>query len=218
MFEIIPSPGTQDREWSAIEKKIELVKPFAKTIHIDIIDGKFVNNTTLLDPEPYKKYTQELFFEVHLMVDNPISYLKPWAAAGFKRFIGQIEKMPDQAAFIAEATQLGEVGLAIDGPTPPDRLTVSPLDLDVILFMMISAGFSGQQFQEDKLEKIKKFAEDPLIPIAVDGGINENTIGKAYAAGVRRFTATSAIFNSENPAEAYVNLQRICEGLELKGI
>src|SRR5438874_454398 len=101
VYEIIPSPGTH-ADFETYAKRIELVKDFAKTIHIDIVDGKFANNLTFMDPTPFKKYTSDIFFELHLMVENPIQYLKPWADAGFKRFIGQIEKMPDQAEFVAQ--------------------------------------------------------------------------------------------------------------------
>ena len=82
MFEVIP--GILEKDWSEIERKIEIVKPFISTIHIDIIDGKFAPNTTFIDPLPFKKFTlplsgQALFFELHMMVDNPIAYLKPFA-------------------------------------------------------------------------------------------------------------------------------------------
>ncbi|HVF69012.1 MAG TPA: hypothetical protein VNA13_00445, partial [Xanthomonadales bacterium] len=95
MFEIIPSPGTTDKDFEAIEKKLLAVKGIARTIHIDVIDGKFAKNTTFSDPAPFAKYSKDFIFEVHLMVDDPIKYLKPFAEAGFQRFIGQIEKMKD---------------------------------------------------------------------------------------------------------------------------
>jgi ribulose-phosphate 3-epimerase len=214
MFEIIPSPGTENKDWSEIERKIETVKPFAKTIHIDIIDGKFANNTTFSDPEPFKKYTNDIFFEVHLMVEEPIQYIKPWAAAGFKRFIGQIEKMSDQAAFVAEAQEVGDAGLAVDGPNSLENVTVPHIDLDCILIMTIAAGFSGQSFQREQLEKVKKLAEQSsLIPVEVDGGINKETITDAFNAGARRFVATSAIFGNSDPAAAYKALHDQCEAL-----
>lgn len=213
MFEIIPSPGTQDKDWFSIEKKIELVKPFAKTLHVDVCDGKFAQNTTFLDPKPFKKYADDFLLEVHLMVEDPISYVDEWANAGFRRFIAQIEKMPDQAAFVAKAQLIGEAGLAIDSPTPKENLTVSTLDLDVLLVMMVKAGFSGQAFEEKHAEKIKTFSDDALLPIAVDGGINEKTIGKVFSAGARRFTVTSALFNSADPQAAYERLHEICISL-----
>jgi len=61
MYEIIPSPGTEDREWEALEKKILLVAPFIKTIHIDVCDGKFAPNATFSDPALLKN-TQKIFF------------------------------------------------------------------------------------------------------------------------------------------------------------
>ena len=60
-----------------------------------------------------------------MMVDNPVQYLKPWADAGFKRFIGHIEKMPDIDEFIAQTQLVGEVGLAIDAKTPLDNLKIN---------------------------------------------------------------------------------------------
>src|ERR1051326_648316 len=110
-------PGILEQDWSAIEKKIVLVKPFANTIHIDLLDGIFAPSKTFFDPTSFKKYSQDTFFELHMMVDNPVQYLQAWADAGIKRFIGQIEKMPDIAEFVAQGELLGEVGLALDTQT-----------------------------------------------------------------------------------------------------
>src|SRR6266403_1175527 len=197
MFEVIPSPGTFVKDWEEFEKKIELVKPFAQTIHVDIVDGIFAPNTTFADPEPFKKFTKDMFFEVHLMTDDPIKHLKRWADAGFRRFIGHIEKMPDQEEFVAQAQLLGEVGLALDKQTPLEGIKVPYRDLDVLLVMLIQAGLSGQQFQEELLEKVKRLRirDQVTLPIEVDGGINDETIQIAAAAGVNRFVVTSFVYN-----------------------
>lgn len=209
MYEIIP--GILEKEWSEIERKIELIKPFAKTIHIDILDGKFTSNTTFLDPSPFAKYSSEIFFELHMMVDDPIKYLKPFADAGFKRFIGQVEKMPDQAEFIAQGQLLGEVGLAIDGPTPLGNIKVPFSDLDSILIMTIKAGASGQEFKAEYLKKVETLrqAQGQFLPIEIDGGINDQTIFEAKKAGATRFVSTNFIFNAQNPQVQY-NLLRKC--------
>jgi len=206
MFEIIP--GILEKDWESIERKIELVRPFAKTIHIDILDGKFAPNTTFLDPKPFTKYKSEIFFELHMMVEEPINYLKPWAEAGIKRFIGHVEKMSDQKEFVAEGQLLGEVGLAIDGPTSINSIKVPLDDLDYILIMTVKAGFSGQTFTPEYLEKVKTLrqairpelrprAQGRQIPIEVDGGINDSTIVQARNAGANRFLATSFIFKAD---------------------
>src|SRR5260221_3572122 len=117
MYELIPSPGTENKNFKEIESKIKQVKPFVKTIHIDICDGIVAPNKSFAEPEPFKEFLKQmalthsgwvaedkgLLFEVHLMVEDPIKHIKKWAEAGFERFIGQVEKMPDQVAFVAEA-------------------------------------------------------------------------------------------------------------------
>ena len=199
-------PGILEKDWPVIETKIQQVLPFAKAIHIDLIDGKFAPNTTFMDPEPFSKYTKDAFFELHMMVEEPINFLKPWADAGFQRFIGHIEKMLDQVEFVAKAQLLGEVGLAIDGPTEIEKIEVPFDDLDVILFMAIKAGASGQDLIDDYLNKVKQIKDKTLIPIEVDGGINDQTILKAKESGADRFVATSFIFK-ETPQEQYKILQ-----------
>ncbi len=211
-FEIIPA--ILEKEWSEIEKKIELVKPFTRSIHIDIIDGKFTDNTTFLDPAPFKKYTNDLFFELHMMVENPIEYIEPWANVGFKRFLGHIEKMPDQEGFVAKAQMYGEVGLAIDGPTPTFEIKVPIIDLDTVFFYTAErVGHSGAVLMPDRLEKLRKFADENLIPIGVDGGINEQTITDAFQAGARRFGVTNGIFKTVDPRDSYQKLHDICNSL-----
>lgn len=204
MIEIIP--GILEKDWREIERKIELVRPFAKTIHIDIVDGKFAANTTFLDPKPFAKYTnpssgQALFFELHMIVEEPINYLKPWAGVGFRRFLGHVEKMGNQAEFIAQGQMLGEVGLALDGPTALDTIGVAVDDLDALLFMGIKAGFSGQALVEDYVKKMEILKDTTWIPLAVDGGINDQTIVKAAQMGATRFVSTSFLFNGDPKAQ-----------------
>lgn len=208
-MEIIP--GILEKDWSEIEKKIELVKPFAKTIHVDIIDGKFASDITFLDPIPFKKYANDLFLELHMMVENPIQYLKPFADAGFKRFLGHVEclrQSADQAEFVAQAQLLGEAGLAVDGPTDLSAIKVPYGDLDSVLIMTIKAGASGQEFNPEYLKKVEILrpfdsAQGRSFAIEIDGGINDQTILVAKTAGATRFVANSFLFNSQNPQEQY---------------
>lgn len=196
MFEIIP--GILEKEWIEIEKKIEIVKNFAKIIHIDIIDGKFAPDATFLDPTPFAKYTKNIAFELHMMVENPIQYLKPFSDCGFRRFLGHIEKMENQEEFVAQGELLGEVGLAIDGPTSLDAIKVPYRDLDAVLIMTIKAGESGQMFNPEYLKKVEilRSAQNDIgIPIEVDGGINNKTISEAKNVGANRFVSTSFIFD-----------------------
>lgn len=218
MYEIIPSPGTENKSFAEIEKKLSLISHFTKTVHIDIVDGKFAPHKTFADPTPFTPHTKNFVFEVHLMVDEPIAYIKPFAEAGFQRFIGQVEKMSDQVAFVAEAQLWGEVGLAIDKQTTVEDITVPLDDLDTLLVMTIQAGRSGQKFDDTLLEKVKQLRQKTTIPIEVDGGINDETIEVAAAAGANRFVATSFLFNLETPQKQFQLLQEklklLVEGYE----
>lgn len=217
MTEIIP--GILEQTWEEVEKKIQLLSPFAKTLHIDVIDGKFAPNTTFLDPVPFKKYADNspsgeagVFLEVHLMVENALDYLKPFADAGFKRFIGHVEKMSDVQIeeFVAQGQILGEVGLALDAQTPVEDLKINFDDLDFILIMTVKTGFSNQGFMSEMLEKVKKIREkSPTIPIEVDGGINDQTILLAKQAGANRFASSSFISKATDPKQTYLNLQSL---------
>lgn len=203
-------PGILEKDWTEIEKKIEIVSSFAHTVHIDLIDGKFAPLVTFMDPAPFKKYTNNIEFELHMMVDEPINYLKSFSEAGFRRFIGQIEKMSDQAEFVAKAQLLGEVGLAIDEPTSPDEIKIPFEDLDLIFFMCVKAGKSGQKLNEENLRKIEQIKNSVFIPIEVDGGIDSQTIPLAKIAGASRFVATSYIFEGD-PEENYEKLLKSLE-------
>lgn len=206
MNEVIP--GILENDWHSIEQKLERLKPFARSVHIDIVDGKFANNTTFLDPEPFKKYEKDFLLELHMMVENPIDYLKPWADCGFQRFLGHIEKMDDPVEFVSKGQLLGEVGLAIDGPTNIDVLGDLNLnDLDCLLIMTINAGFSGQEFKPELLDKVRKTKEKfSFLNVEVDGGVNNETIIKAKDAGANRFVTTSHLYKSDDIEEEFKRL------------
>lgn len=208
MYEVIP--GILEKEWSEIEKKIALLTPFAKTLHIDIIDNKFAPNLTILDPKPFAKYKDQFLLEAHLMVDEPLNYLKPFADAGFKRFLGHVEKMSSQEEFVAQGQIFGEVGLALDGPTTIEAIKVPYDDLDAVHFYVSDrVGFAGPPMMPQRLERIKALRQISNIPIEVDGGVKDTTIKLAKEAGATRFVATSFISAAPNPHQAFITLQNL---------
>lgn len=204
MSELIP--GILEKDFLEIEKKLQIIKPFSRRVHIDILDGKFSESVSFNDPTPFAKYKDDFFMEVHFMVENPVEYVKPFAQAGFKRFLGHVEQMKEVEEFIAEGQIFGEVGLALDLQTPISFISVPFDDLDCVLLMSVKAGKSGQEFSPQVLEKIRDLRNKTQIPIEIDGGINEQTIIDAKAEGAQRFVATSFIFKSQDPMEAYEKL------------
>ncbi len=201
-------PAILEKNWEEIEKKLVICREFAKSVHIDFIDGKFVNNTTFLEFEPFKKYSDYFFLEAHLMVEEPVNYLESLSNAGFKRFLGHVEKMEDQVEFVAKGEQLGAVGLSLDLSTPVSSIKVSLDDLDQILLMSVPAGKSGQQFDNRVLSKIKELNDRGFTNIEMDGGINDKTLPLAKKAGASMFCVTSFLFK-ENPHEQFRLLQSL---------
>jgi len=202
MNEVIP--GILEKDWPAIEEKIRTYLTFVNKIHVDFIDGKFVANTTCMDFAKFLPYSQNFFLEAHLMAEEPINYLKPLSQAGFKRFVGHIEKMSDQTEFVVKAQEFGEVGLAVDFKTPLEEIKVAYEDLDTVLIMGVNAGSSGQTFLADCLPKISRIRSNSLVSIEVDGGINDTNIGQIATAGANIFISTSYI--SANPKENFEKL------------
>lgn len=215
MLEVIPSPGTDNRDWEVLRRRIEIARMFARTIHIDIVDDKFSSKASFLDPKPFTRY-KDLFLELHMMVANPMALLDSFAQVGFDRFIAHVESFKnaqEQEEFVAKAQSLGEVGLAIDGPTPLSMISIPYEDLDCILVMTIKAGESGQSFTPKYLDKVVEIRQkNEFLPIEVDGGITDTTLSLARNAGANRFVSTTFIFNphEDSGPQAQFNLLKKC--------
>lgn len=199
-------PGILEKDFASIEKKLAIIKPFSKWAHIDFLDGKFSPEISCMDVDQFTKYKDDFYMEAHLMTENPLQYLEPLVKAGFRRFLGHLEKMQDLDEFIAKGQLLGEVGIALDIDSKVEDLNIPFDDLDAILLMSVKAGKSGQDFLPEVLEKIKKIREKSQIAIEIDGGINTETLANAKSGGANRFVATSAIFNDKDQMEAYEKL------------
>ncbi len=215
MVEIIPA--ILEKEFPEIEKKIHLVEGLVDWVQIDIADETLVPNRTFLDPESYRnligaaqKNFAEVGYELHMMVKDPLMYLERFANVGFKRFFAHVEgDYLDE--YIAQCHKLGvEVGLAIDGPTPVEKIHDYLDNIDCVLVMAIEAGESGRPFRQDTIDKIKKIREADLeIPVAVDGAMNDINAAKVVAAGATRINSNSFIFGAEDVKMAIEKLKNV---------
>lgn len=202
-------PGIFEKDFSIIERRARLVSPFVDWIQIDIADNKLVPNTSVLDPEPFRNLIIETRanYELHMMVEDPFSIADNWTDAGFHRLLLHIEGIKDMSHVMDGITPIRkkgvEVGLAIDKDTPANVIFPYLNGIDCALVMTIAAGFSGQAFIPEMLDKVRAIRAQKLnLPIEVDGGINDETAELAVAAGATRLVSTSYIFNSENIEEA----------------
>lgn len=201
-------PAILETNWEEIQTKLELCREFAKVIHVDFIDGKFSESKTFLEIEPFKDYSDYFTLEAHLMVEEPINYLDNLSKGGFKKFVGQVEKMSDQVEFIAKGESLGAIGLALDLKTPISEIKINLNDLDQILLMSVMAGKSGQIFDNSVIEKIKELRNLFFGDIEIDGGINAETLTISKQAGAKMFCVNSFLFK-ENPEEQFRLLQSL---------
>src|SRR6266404_3402790 len=144
-------PGILETDFAEIEKKLSVIKPFSRWVHVDFLDGKFSEDLSFMDFSKFEKYKEDFFMEAHLMVENPTQYLGPLSRVGFRRFFGHLEKMDNLEEFVAEGQILGEVGIALDLGTPVSQIKVSYEDLDAVLIMSVKGGKSGQMFSESAL-------------------------------------------------------------------
>ena len=177
-MQIIPTTGLQT-DFRKMEKRVKEVMEFSRWIQIDT---KFTSGKTF-ELELLKKTDlniDSLLWDIHLMVNNPESWMEKCMFVGASRIIGQVEMMYDREKFVKRIKDEGlEVGLAFDVETDVDNI---PEETDVVLLMGRKAGFGYFDFEMKVLEKIKK-AKKMGFRVGVDGGVNLENIELIREAG-----------------------------------
>lgn len=196
-------------EYDSLQADLRIRKAleFSDTLHFDFIDESF-GQPSFCTPEFLMRYTPHAFFELHMMVTDPLIHINPFMQAGVKRFIGHVEHMTDPLAFAHEVKRVEqEVFLGIDYDTPIEAFLENTELMNLVdgfTIMTIRAGASGQSFESMLLEKVKKVrARLAATAIEVDGGMNLDTAKLAKDAGANLFCTNSYLFKSENPKEAF---------------
>jgi len=143
----------------------------------------------------------ELPLDVHLMITEPASYLKPFREAGADLITFHIDAVADPRPLLDEIRRLGAAtGITLNPPTPVEDVEGCLPYCDLALVMSVMAGFSGQAFEPIALEKLRRLRAvggDGLL-LSVDGGINPETIGPCVEAGADLLVAGSAIFSQKD--------------------
>lgn len=190
----------------------------ADFLHVDVMDGHFVPNLTLGIPvmEALARHTR-LPMDVHLMVSNPDRLLDAYLDAGARWLSVHWEATTHLDRILHRIRERGaDAGVALNPATPVEVLVDVLQELDFVLLMSVNPGFAGQKFLPYVLDKARRLGrmirERGLsVKIAMDGGIGAGTIGSAVASGVELCVAGSAVFGSDDPVAAMLDLRRKAE-------
>lgn len=198
MAQIIPAIlATSEKDFL---EKIEKVREVATMVHIDVMDGIFVDTLTWAPPERMRKILGDLPFEAHLMVTDPEHAAMVWLAAGARRVFVHAEATPREALIIRSADRPDRIGLVLNPGTPVSRVLGSLGYLRSVLIMGVTPGKSGQQFQPAVIGKIAELKKmKPSLNITVDGGVNPENAGMLVKAGADTLVAATALTNSPDP-------------------
>ena len=189
----------------------------AQMLHYDVMDGHFVPNISFGMPvlKSLHKALPDAFYDVHLMIDDPITYAEPFAKAGASLITFHLECGCDTAATLARIKALGcKTGLSVKPHTSVQALFPYLDQLDLALVMSVEPGFGGQKFMPMALDKIRALREEIdrrglSCLVEVDGGVDAVTGPACVEAGADVLVAGSAVFGAADPAAAVAGLKAL---------
>lgn len=176
-----------------------------RMVHIDVMDGHFVPNLTLgpLLVEAMRRET-DLFLDVHLMMTDPIDYVRAFRSAGSDAITIHVEAVGPRSmkdAIQAVRDTGAKVGLAFNPDTDPELWFPFMQDVDLVMFMTVYPGFGGQSFIPQVRAFIQKTrAAFPVLDIQIDGGLNRETIPLVVADGANLLVTGNAFFKDPDQA------------------
>ncbi|MFP4142650.1 MAG: ribulose-phosphate 3-epimerase [Thermoplasmata archaeon] len=203
MNDVIISPSILSADFSNLEKSVEAVED-TEWLHLDVMDGHFVPNLTfgpcvigsIRDKSDH-------VFDTHLMISNPGKYVEDFAEAGSDIITFHTEAVENVGEVIDDIKATGtKAGLSLKPGTEFSAVEEYLPKIDLILIMTVEPGFSGQEFMDEVVPKIKKAREtiDRLglnIDIAVDGGISPENAGKVVENGANVLVSGSSVFRGD---------------------
>ena len=203
MKDIEIAPSILAADFGYLMRDIKAVEKNAEYLHIDVMDGHYVNNISFGIPviQSIRKYTDMKF------------YIKAFADAGSDNITFHLECTDDADKLISDIKALGcSAGISIHPDTPVEKVFPYIGKVDIILIMTVYPGFGGQGYlpsSNERIAKLRKAIDDQGADtiISVDGGITLSNVKEVYDAGARLFVAGSTVFNAKDPAKAIEDLK-----------
>ncbi|UJF16688.1 ribulose-phosphate 3-epimerase [Jeotgalibaca sp. MA1X17-3] len=215
------APSILSADFANLERDIKMVeKAGASYIHVDAMDGQFVDNLTLGPNivQAIRPHTK-LPLDCHLMISNPEKFIPAFAKAGADIISIHVEATHHiHGALQMIKNEKVSAGVVINPGTSVETIVPVLGDVDLVLVMTVNPGFGGQSFIESAVDKIKTLAhirkeKGYHFEIEVDGGITDETIGMCKEAGADVFVAGSYIFGSSDEGKAIEKLKEAAKNV-----
>lgn len=209
------APSVLSADFGELNRDIDMLnRSEAELIHVDVMDGVFVPNLSFGFPvmEALKKRAQKPL-DVHLMIVHPEKYVERFCDAGAWSVGFHLEAVDDPRPILEMIRRKGvRICLTINPDIDPARLIPYLAEVDMVLLMSVFAGFGGQKFIPETLDKIRMIrreieARGLKTMIEVDGGVNAENAAQLFEAGADVLVAGSAVFKAENPEEMIAALK-----------
>jgi len=207
MNHIIPAILAHNEE--DFRAQLQPFEEVASIVQLDVLDETLYQNTSWHDMQTLDTLETAVWLELHLMVADPAVYIEQIQRGGpIQRVIWHVEAPIDHAELLLTCESRAiEAGLAIAPQTSLEELRPFAEMLSEVLVLGVEPGFSGQTLIQKTIQKVRAIHEEwPHLLIGFDGGITEQNIAQLREAGVTRFYVSSAIWNAEDPVNAYETL------------
>jgi ribulose-phosphate 3-epimerase len=207
------NPSILSADFVNLEDELARI-PNADLVHVDVMDNHFVPNLTFGQQMVSRlQDVSTVPLDVHLMIDDPDRWAPEFAETGAFSVTFHAEAALDAVALARRLRQIGSrAGLAVKPGTSIEPYLELLSEFDQILVMTVEPGFGGQSFIESTMPKLERLAEQVKktgldVWLQVDGGVTEETITIAAAAGADTFVAGSSVFGREDPVDAIESLR-----------